>query len=262
MSGIYIIKNTKNGKLYVGSSKNVEKRWKEHERSLRSGKHHSKKLQRAYDKAVDKSVFIYEVIEEVADDKLLFEREQHYIDTLGSYQSGYNCSEKSSDPSRTTATGKKKEKKEKVEALCAKFEKLYSKSYVEISSKFLSRILDRHYGPTVMKPIVDALERFVADYDTQTYKVRILYEGRSLCVYAVDDYGEISGVLKDSTREGMILCAYETAMIERGGLIQILDDSSVKWIEPKYPSTRGWFSHVKRACASRRVVVRDGELWV
>lgn len=262
MSGIYIIKNTKNGKVYVGSSKNIEKRWKEHERSLKSGKHHSKKLQRAYDRAVDKSIFVYEAIEEVTDNNVLFDREQYYIDTFDSYRSGYNCSEKSNDPSRTTATGKKKEKKEKAEALCAKFEKLYSKSYVEISSKFLSRILDRHYGPSVLKPIVDALERFVADYDTQRYKVRILYEGRSLCVYAVDDYGEIAGVLRDSTREGMILCAYDTDILERGGLIKILDDASVTWIEPKYPSTRGTYSHVKRACASRRVVVRDGELWV
>ena len=45
MVGIYKITNIKNGKIYVGSSKDIEKRWKEHLYKLKYGVHHSVKLQ-------------------------------------------------------------------------------------------------------------------------------------------------------------------------------------------------------------------------
>jgi group I intron endonuclease len=36
--------------FYQGSSKNIENRWKEHQRELRKGRHHNPRVQRAYDK--------------------------------------------------------------------------------------------------------------------------------------------------------------------------------------------------------------------
>lgn len=50
ISGIYEILNTVTDKRYVGSAQNFLKRWKEHLKGLNSGKHHSKHLQRAWDK--------------------------------------------------------------------------------------------------------------------------------------------------------------------------------------------------------------------
>ena len=48
MTGIYYITNKENGKIYVGCSGNIEKRWEQHLEMLRSKKHHSYKLQNAY----------------------------------------------------------------------------------------------------------------------------------------------------------------------------------------------------------------------
>jgi predicted GIY-YIG superfamily endonuclease len=50
ISGIYYIKNITNNKLYIGSSKDILKRFYEHKRLLRHNKHHSIRLQRAWDK--------------------------------------------------------------------------------------------------------------------------------------------------------------------------------------------------------------------
>ena len=49
-SGIYEILNTVNGKRYIGSAVRFNKRWNLHRAHLRSGKHHSPHLQRAWDK--------------------------------------------------------------------------------------------------------------------------------------------------------------------------------------------------------------------
>ncbi len=49
-TGIYVIENVANGRRYVGSAVNIEKRWKEHRRQLSQGRHHSKFLQNAWDK--------------------------------------------------------------------------------------------------------------------------------------------------------------------------------------------------------------------
>ena len=49
-SGVYQILNVTTNKRYIGSSKNIVKRLKDHIKSLHSGKHHSILLQRAWNK--------------------------------------------------------------------------------------------------------------------------------------------------------------------------------------------------------------------
>ena len=49
-SGIYEILNTVNGKRYIGQASNFAERWKRHRMQLARGEHHSKYLQRAWDK--------------------------------------------------------------------------------------------------------------------------------------------------------------------------------------------------------------------
>lgn len=49
-TGIYAITNRANGLRYVGSALLLRKRWKDHQRSLSRGNHHSIYLQRAWDK--------------------------------------------------------------------------------------------------------------------------------------------------------------------------------------------------------------------
>ena len=45
MCGVYMIKNKVNGKLYIGSSVDIQKRWINHRIYLRNNKHHSFQLQ-------------------------------------------------------------------------------------------------------------------------------------------------------------------------------------------------------------------------
>ena len=57
-AGIYEIVNTVNGKRYIGSARDVSKRFKKHRWDLKNGTHHSQILQRAVNKyGIDTFVF-------------------------------------------------------------------------------------------------------------------------------------------------------------------------------------------------------------
>ncbi|MEH1957658.1 NUMOD3 domain-containing DNA-binding protein [Nostoc sp.] len=91
-TGIYAIINLDTGKRYIGSTgKNFSHRWSGHISSLRNNKHHSPRLQNAWNKyGEDKFEFkILEVVpkEEWVDNKYLMDIEQMYLDT---YQPEYN----------------------------------------------------------------------------------------------------------------------------------------------------------------------------
>jgi group I intron endonuclease len=55
--GVYMIRNTRNGKKYIGSTKDVNGRQKAHFYSLQKGKHHCDYLQNAWNAEEDKEVF-------------------------------------------------------------------------------------------------------------------------------------------------------------------------------------------------------------
>lgn len=86
MKAIYEIRNNKNGKIYIGSAKNLRKRWKEHRSLLNNGKHHSSHLQRAWNK--DGGNFTFTVLEEVEKDEDLIPAEQKWLDETRSYERG------------------------------------------------------------------------------------------------------------------------------------------------------------------------------
>ena len=93
-SGIYKITNKANGKIYVGSSNDIEGRWYGHVKDLNNNKHHSKHLQRAWNKYGEAS-FAFEIIEILNNRGLLIEYEQFYLDLLEPFNKvvGYNiCS--------------------------------------------------------------------------------------------------------------------------------------------------------------------------
>lgn len=96
MKCIYKIRNKTNNKFYLGSSKNLANRWREHKRDLRNNKHHSPRLQHAWNKYGPEN-FVFEVIEELSQDcldKQLLEREQYWLKTLNPLDEsiGYNIS--------------------------------------------------------------------------------------------------------------------------------------------------------------------------
>ena len=81
MGQIYQIRNIVNDKRYIGSSVNYKSRWKNHRGQLNGGVHHSKYLQRAWNKYGIKS-FIFEIIEDSVEDVKLIKVEQIYLDSL------------------------------------------------------------------------------------------------------------------------------------------------------------------------------------
>ncbi len=89
--GIYKIQNKVNGKVYIGSSKNIEWRWNNHISSLDA---HSPKCNRILQIAWDKygeDNFIFEIVEECPEE-LLIERESYWIKFYDSKnkEKGYN----------------------------------------------------------------------------------------------------------------------------------------------------------------------------
>lgn len=78
--GIYKITCSENGQIYVGSSKQIYKRWGQHRRDLRQGVSNCRYLQNAWSK-YGEDTFYFSVIEECAPE-ILEEREQWHIDGL------------------------------------------------------------------------------------------------------------------------------------------------------------------------------------
>lgn len=90
MIGIYIISNIKNGKVYIGSSKAIQKRLYQHKYLLKNNKSHSPKLQNAYNK-YGKESFIFAIIECCKEENLK-DVEKMWIEFYDCVNKGYNCS--------------------------------------------------------------------------------------------------------------------------------------------------------------------------
>lgn len=89
MIGIYSIVNKIDGKRYIGQSIDIETRIKRHFRELRNRNHHSKYLQRAFDKYGEES-FETEILFTCEETCNLDELEKDFIKKYDSYRNGYN----------------------------------------------------------------------------------------------------------------------------------------------------------------------------
>ena len=95
-SGIYIIRNTINNLIYVGSTKNINKRYKEHKNLLLNNKHQNSRIQRFVNKyGID--TLSFNLIEIVKNKENLIQREQFYLDLLQPFKKdiGFNVCIKS-----------------------------------------------------------------------------------------------------------------------------------------------------------------------
>lgn len=107
-SGVYAILNLFDGKIYIGSAKDIKDRFSWHHRALETNKHHNILLKRAWDKYGEDN-FIFFVLEHTED---LLVREQYWMDRLCSYHpdSGYNLYSKAGSSAKSKHTEETKRK--------------------------------------------------------------------------------------------------------------------------------------------------------
>ena len=100
MIGIYAIRNTKNNKMYIGESIDIEQRWKVHQEDLDNGNHHSYKLQNEWDRnqynqfrffVLEEFIFPFNAkLDETKLQLILYCREYYYMKKYKSKSQGYN----------------------------------------------------------------------------------------------------------------------------------------------------------------------------
>lgn len=90
--GVYQIKNKTTGKIYIGSSKDIHRRWKEHISELNRNAHYNRHLQNAWNK-YGESDFDFTILEKCSEDAQI-EVEQLWIDKTHCCDKsiGYNLS--------------------------------------------------------------------------------------------------------------------------------------------------------------------------
>ena len=104
--GVYQIKSIlKPDRFYIGSSSTIDKRWYEHLRVLRLGKHHSIQLQRHFNKYGESDLQFCILLECNADELIV--QEQEYIDKLTPF---FNCSQTAGSPLGVKRSEETKEK--------------------------------------------------------------------------------------------------------------------------------------------------------
>lgn len=125
ISAVYKITNTITGDFYIGSSKDVKKRWAEHKRLSVWKKHSNNPMyldMRKY--GVDK--FVFEILAEVEEGSLK-ETEQQFIEKLKPTYNNYNA--KGVDIERRKETNKKASIKYNKTNKRKKYMKEYNKEY-------------------------------------------------------------------------------------------------------------------------------------
>lgn len=189
MQGIYQIKNTKNNKVYIGSSIDIDRRWKEHTKDLENNKHHSIKLQRSYNLTKDKSIFKFSIVEEVEDINKLRDREQYYINLYNSYHVGYNCCSKADNPYYSLTNNKKINKKIELNEEYEKFMKLYNPETIDLGYKFKYRLTNKLYKINIYKNMNRIITWFNENYNN--YKCNIYCNGKYYLTVYDNDNNEV-----------------------------------------------------------------------
>ena len=148
--GIYKITNTITGDFYIGSSKNVKKRWTDHKCQSRWNRYPNKQLYQDMQKyGVDK--FEFEVLEVVEPDSLK-EAEQQFIVTLKPTYNNINA--KGLNVARYKESQKEYQKTDK----CKKARKEYENQLCFYNSETLTlhALSTRFWRAGIPHPVIEA----------------------------------------------------------------------------------------------------------
>jgi len=86
--GVYAIENQVNGKIYIGASANIQKRFMSHKYNLRGGYHGNSHLQASWNKYGEGNFNFFPLMS--CKRKELTKLEQKAMDTFNAFQDGYN----------------------------------------------------------------------------------------------------------------------------------------------------------------------------
>lgn len=185
--GIYRITCRASGKSYIGSAVNFKIRFKNHKVDLRGNRHHSPKLQRAWNK-YGEDAFEFAVIEKVESRAILLQREQYWIDYTNAVDAGYNICKNAA----ASMLGRKFSDEHKAKLSAAHKGKIIPP---EAREKMRQAALNR--SPEVAKKIADSRPRKPRSEEAKR-KTSESLKGRKLSEEAKAKIGEASRGRKHS----------------------------------------------------------------
>ena len=154
ISGIYKITNTVTGDFYIGSSKNVKRRWREHKWPSRWNDNPNNPMYLDMKKyGTDK--FAFEILAEVEPEKLK-ETEQQFIETL---KPTYNrCNAKGLDIGRKKKYNKKYKKSDKGKEAQRKAVNKYRNQLCSYNNEILTlnALSKRFWSQGISNPTIEA----------------------------------------------------------------------------------------------------------
>lgn len=154
-SGVYTITNMKNNKVYVGYSKNTERRLKEHKYALRNGTHHNLLLQRSFDK-YGEDAFVFEHLE-CWNESVLPSMENYWCKLLSTHDPRFGFNMKPTDG--VSGRGKHSEEAIMKMSIAGKGRTHTDESRIKMSiahtGKTLSPETRLRIGAAGVKPVID-----------------------------------------------------------------------------------------------------------
>lgn len=180
ISGVYKIINDINGHYYVGSSNDVRGRWRGHKSLLRKNKHHSPRLQRAWNKYGESSFTFH--IEFVCSNYLY--KEQLILDAVYGSISCYNVC-----PTSTGTAGYKHTDKFKEYIRSINTGRVVSEETRQLLSKKRG-VLHHLYGKPLSQEHKQKLSRSHRGERSATNKLSTQQVLEIRQLYASDDYSQ------------------------------------------------------------------------
>lgn len=191
--GIYKIVNKVNGKYYVGSSNDIQLRWRKHKSDLNNQNHVNEHLQHSWNKYGSNN-FEFSIVEELSKEKLM-EVEQKHLDVVNKEKNRcYNLSfiadriEMTSETLKKIINGNKgkvrsQETKKKIKLATTGINNpMFSKSHSEKSKQKMSQHrLKRNYtlvSPTNQTVQIKNLKKFCKDNNLNEGGMYGVYKGR------------------------------------------------------------------------------------
>lgn len=161
---IYKIINKENGKFYIGSTINLEKRKKRHFDDLHNKKHHCIFLQRAYDKYGVKAFEFYPKEVSINDEKQLRVLEERYIGYCWNSGKLYNTSKKGSGGDLISYHPNNKEFRELQSKLTKKRYANLSKEDKEKYSEKMKGVGNPNYGNHWTNEMREKMSNYLKEY--------------------------------------------------------------------------------------------------